>query len=111
VEKTQQSTIQEKKTVAIQEIKASKETYLEKKEWDKQMRKAASQVEEVEERIARIERELETTEHLLAVPEHLDVGEIENMSAHYQQLQASLDDAMTQWELLTAELDELKNRS
>ena len=97
------------KQPVIPENKDSKESYLEKKEWDKQLRKAASLVADVEERIARIERELETTGHLLAVPEHLDAGEIEKMSAHYQQLQASLDEAMMQWEQLTAELDEMKN--
>ena len=90
-------------------VKDSKESYLEKKEWDRQLRKATSIVTETEERIARIERELETTEHLLAVPEHLETEEIEKMSAHYQQLQISLDEAMTQWEQLTAELEEMKN--
>jgi len=89
--------------------KDSKENYLEKKEWDRQLRKATSQVADIEECIARIEREMETIGHLLAVPEHLDAGEIEKMSAHYQQLQVSLDEAMTQWELLIAELEEKKD--
>jgi len=93
----------------VQEIKASKEDYLEKKEWDRQLRKATSQVAEIEEHIARLEREMETTGHLLAVPEHLEVDEIEKMSAHYQQLQADLDEAMTSWEQLTAALEEMKN--
>jgi ATP-binding cassette subfamily F protein 3 len=96
-------------TVA-RETKDSKESYLEKKEWDRQWRKAASQVTEVEERIARIEREMDATGHLLAVPEHLDPGEIEQMSAHYQQLQADLDGAMLQWEQLTAELEKIKKQ-
>ena len=94
----------------VQEIKASKEDYLEKKEWDRQLRKAASQVAEIEEHIARLEREMETTGHLLAVPEHLEVDEIEKMSAHYQQLQADLDEAMTSWEQLTATLEEMKKQ-
>jgi len=94
----------------VQEIKASKEDYLEKKEWDRQLRKAASQVAEIEEHIARLEREMETTGHLLAVPEHLEVDEIEKMSAHYQQLQADLDEAMTSWEQLTAALEDMKKQ-
>jgi len=91
-----------------QENKDSKESYLEKKEWEKQLRKAASLVAEVEERIVRLEREMETTEHLLAAPEHLEADEIEKMSAHYQQLQASLDEAMTQWEQYTVALEDMK---
>ncbi len=98
----------DKQPAVVQETKDSKESYLEKKEWDKQLRKAASQVTEVEKHIAHIEREMETTGHLLAVPEHLDPGEIEKMSAHYQQLQVDLDEAMLQWEQLTAELEEMK---
>ena len=105
-EKARQSVTQDQQLP--QTIKDSKESYLEKKEWDRQLRKAASQVAEVEERIARIEREIETTGHLLAAPEHLDVEEIEKMSAHYQQLQLNLDEAMTEWEELTTELEGMK---
>jgi len=90
--------------------RGEKESYLEKKEWDRQLRKATSQVANIEEQIERIEREIETTEHLLAVPEHLDAEEIEKMSAHYQQLQLNLNEAMTQWEQMTAELEEKRNQ-
>ena len=88
---------------------ASKENYLEKKDWDRQLRKATSLVAEVEERIGRIERETELTEHLLAVPEHLEEGEVEKMSEHYRHLQENLKDAMTQWEKLTKELENIQN--
>jgi len=60
-----------------------------------------AQVAEIEECIARIEREMEATEHLLAVSEHLDTEEIEKMSAHYEQLQLGLSEAMTQWERIS----------
>jgi len=99
----------DKQSTVTQIAKVSKESYLEKKEWDRQLRKATSMVAEVEERIVRIEREMEITEHFLAVPEHLDVVEIEKMSAQYQQLQVSLEQAMTEWEQLTAELESMKN--
>jgi len=100
----EKSTAQDK-----QEIKDAKGSYFEKKEWDRQLRKATSLVADIEEHISRIEREMETTEHLLAVPEYLDIGEIEKMSAHYQQLQVNLGKAMKQWEQLTAELEDMKN--
>ena len=99
----------DKQSTVTQIAKVSKESYLEKKECDRQLRKATSMVAEVEERIVRIEREMEITEHFLAVPEHLDVVEIEKMSAQYQQLQVSLEQAMTEWEQLTAELESMKN--
>jgi len=120
--------LQKKKLVSLQELnrkapppapvqkkeeqgnKETKESYLEKKEWERQLRKAASQVTEVEERIARIEREMETTEHLLAAPEHLEADEIEKMSAHYHLLQTSLNEAMMQWEQVTAEMEEMKDK-
>ena len=88
----------------------SKESYLEKKEWDRQLRKATAQVTGVEERIARIEREMETIEHLLAVPEHLDAEELEETLERYRHLQNDLNGAMAQWEQLTAELEEMKNK-
>ena len=91
--------------------KGTKDSYLEKKEMDRQLRKAASAVTQVEDRIERIEREMELTEHLLAIPEHLDDGEIEKMSEHYQQLQTSLKEAMTQWEQLTEELEKFSSHS
>ena len=92
-------------TAPVHEPKASKGNYREKKELDRQLRKATSLVAEVEKRITRIEREIEVTEHLLAVPEHLDAGEIEKMSEHYRRLQNDLNEAMTQWEQLTVELE------
>ncbi|MDR2037672.1 MAG: ABC-F family ATP-binding cassette domain-containing protein [Bacteroidales bacterium] len=88
--------------------KDAKGNYLEKKEWDRQVRKAAAQVKETEEKIARIEREIETTEHLLAVPEHIEPDELEKMSLHYQQLQHDLEEAMGCWEKLTLELEKIK---
>ncbi|MDR0815057.1 MAG: ABC-F family ATP-binding cassette domain-containing protein, partial [Bacteroidales bacterium] len=94
--------------VVTQESKNTKDNYLEKKEWDRQVRKIASQVADMEDKIARIEREIETTEQLLAVPEHLDVEEIDNMSKHYQQLQNELQQAMQTWEQQTVELEKIK---
>jgi len=110
-ERAKQTTVQDKPSSVAQAPKDTKESYHEKKEWDRQLRKATSLVADVEEHISRIEREMETTGHLLAVPEHLEVEEIEKMSAHYQQLQASLDEAMTQWEQLTAELENMRNEN
>ena len=82
------------------ENKPSKESYLEKKELDRLLRKTTSQVADAEKRIERIEREMEATEHLLAAPEHLDAEEIEKMSEHYQHLQTRLNETMKEWEQL-----------
>ena len=91
------------------EKEETKETYFEKKESDRQIRKITSQVADIEEHIARVEREIETTEHLLAAPDHLETKEIEEMSLHYQRLQTDLEDAMKQWERLIVELEGMKN--
>ncbi len=108
--KTKPAAPEKQAPVTTQESKDSKESYLEKKEWDKQIRKAALAVTEMEAQISRIEREMETTGHLLAVPEHLDADEIDKMSVHYQQLQHDLDKAMACWEQLTLELEEMKKK-
>lgn len=93
---------------SVKEVQDTKESYLEKKEWDKQVRKAMSQVADVEAKIVKIEREIETTEHLLAVPEHMDADELGKMSERYQQLQANLVTEMERWEQLTLELESMK---
>ncbi len=90
--------------------KDSKESYLEKKEWDKQVRKLESQVTDIEAKISRIEREIEMTEHLLAVPEHVDMDELDKMSTHYHQLQQDLEEEMKHWEQSTMELEKIKDK-
>jgi ATP-binding cassette subfamily F protein 3 len=99
--------VAEESAEAIKETK-EKENYLEKKEWDKQIRKITVQITEIEEKITRIERELETTEHLLAVPDLIDAEEIDNTSKHYQQLQNELATSMKIWEELTLKLEKTK---
>ena len=94
----------------VKDTKDTKENYFEKKEWDKQIRKLTSQISDAEAKITRIEREIETTEHLLAVPEHIDMDDLEKMTSNYQQLQQNLNDEMHQWEQLTLELEEMKTK-
>jgi hypothetical protein len=73
------------------------------------MRRVTSQLAEVETGIAGMEREMETTGHLLAVPEHLDAGELAAMSGRYRQLQQTLEEAMLRWEQLTMQLENMRN--
>ncbi len=116
LQKRQIETLQDlnRKTKPVEEkteqpvAKENKENYLEKKEWDRQLRKIANQVAEVESKIARIEREIETTEHLLAVPDLIDPEEIEKTSTHYHELQKLLEEEMIRWEQLTTELEAMK---
>ncbi|MDR2848887.1 MAG: ATP-binding cassette domain-containing protein [Bacteroidales bacterium] len=103
------ATVARQSAATSQESKNTKDNYLEKKDWDRQVRKIATQVTDMEEKISRIEREIDTTENLLAVPEHLDAEEIDNMSKHYQQLQDELKQAMQTWEQLTVELEKIKS--
>ncbi len=106
--KTKPSIPEKPLTETAKEPKDSKENYLEKKDRDRQVRKAETRVSDVEARISRIEREMETTEHLLAVPEHIDTDDLEKMSARYHELQQNLEEAMIEWEQLTTELEGLK---
>jgi ATP-binding cassette subfamily F protein 3 len=100
-----------KRTTNEPKGKNTKDNYLEKKEWEKTLRKLSTQVTETEEKITRIEREMETTMQLLSVPSLLDAQEIDNMSEHYRNLQDQLQQQMNKWEQLVAESDKAHNES
>ncbi len=83
----------------------SKLKYEEKKDLDRQIRKAQKAVEESEIKILEIETEIEQMDQLLANPENInDHSVFEN----YEKLKKELDEEMHCWEKLSSELEQIK---
>jgi ATP-binding cassette subfamily F protein 3 len=80
----------------------SKLKYEERKELDKQIRKAQKLVDESETRIMEFENEIEAMDVLLANPENINDHQI---FEKYEALKKSLEDEMHQWESLNNELE------
>ena len=80
-------------------------SYAEQRERDKMLRKAAKKVEEEEAKIASIEGEIAEIEAKIAS------GVVDNdIFTLHQSKNKELENAMSLWELASAELDEMKER-
>lgn len=90
----------------IQEPAASsgKQSYAEKKEFEKQIRKAERLVKDAEAKVSQLEAELKVVEDKLAA------GATDNdLFERHGEVSKSLDAAMSEWEDATMELENLKN--
>lgn len=90
----------------IQELAVSsgKQSYAEKKEFEKQIRKAERLVKDAEAKVSQLEAELKVVEDKLAA------GATDNdLFERHGEVSKSLDAAMSEWEDATMELENLKN--
>jgi ATP-binding cassette subfamily F protein 3 len=86
-----------------------KQAWLERKELDKQIRKVANQLEEVEVRIGTLEAEIADMDRLLSDPSANGVNPGDHsFFSKYEQRKRALERLMYEWELLTSELEEWK---
>ena len=111
------STIQEaidNKTDKVTQISApsesnadNKQSYLERKEWQKKLNKAEKAVKECENRIAKMEQRIKELDALLA-----DSKNASNMElvTEYTTIKQNLDEENDQWFTLSESLSELKNK-
>ena len=111
------STIQEaidNKTDKVTQTSASsesnadnKQSYLERKEWQKKLNKAEKAVKECENRIAKMEQRIKELDALLA-----DSKNASNMElvTEYTTIKQHLDEENEQWFTLSESLSELKNK-
>lgn len=83
----------------------SKLKYEERKELDKQIRKAKKIVDESENRVMELEAEIEEMDKQLAKPENIQDHTVFDK---YEQLKKELEAEMHRWEKLTHDLDEAK---
>lgn len=85
---------------------ANKQSYLERKEMDKKIRKAEGNVKDCESNIEQIETEMESLSKQLSDPEM--INENPSLFVNYDALKKDLEVKMKEWEQLTEVLEELK---
>ncbi len=88
-------------------VSVNKNDYLEKKEFDKQIRKVASQVEKVESNIERIEARIEKLNNKMANPDQ-ENAERQEWYTEYETCNRELERELDAWEKLNAQLEQLK---
>ncbi len=89
----------------------SKQAFLNKKEYDRDVRKIENRIEKAETRISELEKEIAEYEAKIAHPESdLDALMTPAFYAAYTALHTSLKAEMEQWEQLHKELEEYKNK-
>ena len=85
-------------------VSSGKQSYAEKKEFEKQIRKAERLVKDAEAKVSQLEEELKVVEDKLAA------GATDNdLFERHGEVSKSLDAAMSEWEDATMELENLKN--
>lgn len=85
-------------------VSSGKQSYAEKKEFEKQIRKAERLVKDAEAKVSQLEAELKVVEDKLAA------GATDNdIFERHGEVSKSLDAAMSEWEDATMELENLKN--
>lgn len=85
-------------------VSSGKQSYAEKKEFEKQIRKAERLVKDAEAKVSQLEAELKVVEEKLAA------GATDNdLFERHGEVSKSLDAAMSEWEDATMELENLKN--
>lgn len=84
----------------------SKISYEERKERSRQIKKVERAVADVENQIEQIESQIADIEQLFQSAEQ---STDENLFQQYEQLKQSLEQKMSEWEVLSAQLDDIKN--
>ena len=85
----------------------NKQSYLERKEWQKKLNKAEKAVKECENRIAKMEQRIKELDALLADPKNASNMEL---VTEYTTIKQNLDEENDQWFMLSESLSELKNK-
>ncbi|MBN1143746.1 MAG: ATP-binding cassette domain-containing protein [Bacteroidales bacterium] len=89
----------------------SKQAFIDKKEYDREIRKLENKVTKTEEQIGKLEKEIESFEKLVADPS-IDPEKTRAPGFYnsYSKLQAELKQQMSNWEQMQTELEHLKNK-
>ena len=85
----------------------NKQSYLERKEWQKKLNKAEKAVKECENRIAKMEQRIKELDALLADPKNASNMEL---VTEYTTIKQHLDEENDHWFTLSESLSELKNK-
>jgi len=93
--------------VSKEKNNGNKLSYEERKEFGKLIKRLEKQINEVEKKIEKLETEKTSMEEVLATPEG---SENISLFENHGKLSKDVDNEMSTWELLTMELEELRNR-
>lgn len=92
----------------FKETAAGKLDYLEKKEYDKQLRKLTNQVLQAEAKVEELENQIQHIEKKLSDPSlH---GEVEKLYLQHTEVKQALEKEMLLWESLNIELEQFKEQ-
>ena len=98
-------------TNAVKEETSNKQAFLNKKEYDREVRKIETRIEKTELRISEIEKEIAEYEAKISNPEgDLDTLMTPEFYSSYTSLHTSLKEQMSQWEQLHKELENYKSK-
>jgi ATP-binding cassette subfamily F protein 3 len=97
-------------TVSRDNISDNKRRYIEKKEYDRNLRKMVKRVADIETEIEKIETEIAEIDKALSEPYHLSPPH-EGFYSRYIDLKKSLNDKMAIWGEYTSELEEFKKNT
>lgn len=86
----------------------NKQSYLDRKEFEKQIRKVENVVKESESKIESLELEMEQISNILSDPEKMN--DDQSLFSKYEDLKKNLEAEMENWEKLTEEVEELKQQ-
>ena len=89
-----------------EEKMASKLSYEEQKEQKKKINKLEKEVSATEKEISKLEKQIAESEQVIADPSHKDY---DKALSEYPSLKHSLEQKMYEWELLSEELEKLRN--
>ncbi|MCT4622054.1 MAG: ABC-F family ATP-binding cassette domain-containing protein [Schleiferiaceae bacterium] len=103
-----------KKAETPKESSSNKENYKRKKELEKELRKVKNKHQKIEQRIEDLEEEVKSLDRDLQDPEKFkQLSTQPNFYEDYEQKKEDLNEAMTQWEMLSEDIEtketELKN--
>jgi ATP-binding cassette, subfamily F, member 3 len=97
----------------VKEESVTKAAFLEKKEYEKELRRLSSQIEKTEKRIAEVEDQIRMFEKTAANPAAAGSGEQlsdPDFYRRYERLQKEMDDLLSAWERNHSELETFKNK-
>jgi ATP-binding cassette subfamily F protein 3 len=117
LERRKISTLSDLEKKGLQNIKGakdeatSKKAFIDKKDYDRDIRKLENKIGKAEEQIGKLEKEIESFEKLVADPSiDPEKTRAPGFYSSYSNLQAELKQQMNNWEQLQTELEHLKNK-
>ena len=91
------TTIEERNNINTKQEKDNKSEYLRRKELDKKIRKAKSELEKIEATIEDLEKKIKEMELLMSVPENISDNDL---FKEYKKLKTKHDHLLYEWEIL-----------